>query len=207
MKCFKGMWNYSIWALLFLCCFSCSKAYIASIKQHRTSYKADFLKEERSPFYGREKALDSLRFYKPNPKYRVDAEFTPTPDAKPFEMATYSGEVQPYRKFGEVTFKLKGKIQQLAIYQSLRLVKIPGYKDYLFLPFKDLSNGESTYGGGRYINLKMGDIKEGKLTLDFNKNYNPYCAFADGYNCPIPPAENHLDIAIKAGEKSFAGEH
>lgn len=178
-----------------------------SVKEHRKTYKADFLKEAHSPFYNKKADLKYIRFYRPKKKYRVECTFTLTPDAESFDMATYSGKVKKYRKYGVLEFTLKGKKHQLAVYQSMLLIKMEGYRDYLFLPFKDLTNDRKTYGGGRYINLKTSDIKEGKLTLDFNKNYNPYCAFSDGYNCPIPPKENHLNIAIKAGERKFAKQY
>jgi len=75
----------------------------------------------------------------------------------------------------------------------------PIYKNHIFIPFTDLTNGEETYGGGRYIDAT---IPKGKsITLDFNYSYNPYCHYTEGYNCPIPPKENFLDIKIKAGEK------
>jgi uncharacterized protein (DUF1684 family) len=73
----------------------------------------------------------------------------------------------------------------------------------LFVPFKDRTNYDATYGGGRYIDLSTKDIVNGRILLDFNKCYNPYCAFADGFNCPIPPDENSLPIEIAAGEKTF----
>ncbi len=187
--------------------FGCYKPYSMSIDAHRAVYKSDFLKEEYSPFYGKEAELDNLRFYKAKKKFRVIADFALTPDEEPFEMATYSGVVKPYRKYGVAKFELNDKQHSLAIYQSIALIRVPGYRDYLFLPFKDLTNGETTYGGGRYMNLKIGDIQNDKIILDFNKNYNPYCAFADGYSCPIPPVENHLEAAIEAGEKLYAGDH
>ena len=87
------------------------------------------------------------------------------------------------------------------------LQKMEQYKDYLFIPFMDHTNGETTYGGGRYFDVMIGDIMDDKLVLDFNICYNPYCAFSDGYNCPVPPKENHLEVAIKAGEKMFNKEH
>jgi uncharacterized protein len=184
------------------------KSFKKSVKDHRKEYKQDFLKEERSPFYNKKGDLKYLRFFKPKKKYLVNCNFTLTPDSETFDMATYSGMLKKYRQYGTLEFTFDGQTHQLAVYQSMMLLKMDGYRDYLFLPFKDLTNGESTYGGGRYINLKTGDIKDGKIKLDFNKNYNPYCAFSEGYNCPIPPKENHLTIAIKAGEKKFAkGEH
>jgi len=77
------------------------------------------------------------------------------------------------------------------------------YRDYLFLPFKDATNGDSTYGGGRYIDIRMSEINNNTLTIDFNKAYNPYCAYSDGFNCPVPPLENHLEVALEAGERKF----
>jgi uncharacterized protein (DUF1684 family) len=75
------------------------------------------------------------------------------------------------------------------------------------LAFTDLTNGEDTYGGGRYIDLYISDIAEGHITIDFNKAYNPYCAYSDGYNCPIPPASNSINLEIKAGEKMYKGPY
>ncbi len=81
------------------------------------------------------------------------------------------------------------------------------YKDQLFLPFTDLTSGEESYAAGRYIDLIFDDILDNKVIIDFNKAYNPYCAYVSGkYNCPIPPRENSLNVAILAGEKNF-GKH
>jgi uncharacterized protein (DUF1684 family) len=93
---------------------------------------------------------------------------------------------------------------QLTVYRNIALTKIQQYHDYLFLPFTDTTNGTATYTGGRYIHLREGDFKDGIVVIDFNKAYNPYCAFAGGYACPKPPDENQLAIAVQAGEKAFA---
>ena len=86
----------------------------------------------------------------------------------------------------------------------MELMENPQYKDYLFLPFTDLTNNETTYGGGRYIDLKLKDIREeGRLTIDFNKAYNPYCAFGEGFSCPIPPDANKLNVRVEAGEQNY----
>ena len=177
------------------------------VKAYRAKYIADLLGEEHSPFYKKEEEIKYLQFYKPKKNYRVECSFERTPDEVPFDMATYSGKTKQFVKYGILTFKLNGKDLQLAVYQNLMLQKVETYKDYLFIPFMDLTNGETTYGGGRYFDIKTGDIKGDKLILDFNKCYNPYCAFSDGYNCPIPPKENHLDIAVEAGEKMYGKGH
>jgi uncharacterized protein (DUF1684 family) len=174
------------------------------IKKHRKHYKKEFLKDTRSPLQKQD--IKHLRFFDADPAYRLECEFERAEGAKPFEMATYSGITKPYIKYGILTFSIEGQAHQLAVYQSLRLMRIPTYKDHLFIPFKDATNGETTYGGGRYIDISLNDIKDKKLILDFNRAYNPWCAYSDGYNCPIPPRENHLSVSILAGEAAYAGK-
>lgn len=122
-------------------------------------------------------------------------------------MPTYSGAQKTFVKYGVVKFRIDGRRQKLTVYRSLGLETLPQYRDYLFVPFKDKTSGSATYGGGRYMDLKVSDVKDGNCVLDFNKAYNPYCAYSEGFNCPIPPKENTLLVAIKAGEKNFAKEH
>lgn len=82
------------------------------------------------------------------------------------------------------------------------------YADHLFIPFTDMTSGEESYENGRYIDLSIADVESGHFTIDFNKAYNPYCAYvSDLYNCPIPPKENHLSIKIKAGEMKYGKLH
>jgi uncharacterized protein len=116
-------------------------------------------------------------------------------------MQTHSGKIKQYFKYGFITFTLNNKPYKLYIYQSESLMHKEGFEDYLFLPFTDNTNYKTTYGGGRYLDFKLGDIKNNILELDFNKCYNPYCAYAEGFSCPIPPAENSLQTTIEAGEK------
>lgn len=190
--------------LLLATLVSCSvfgQSFKKSICEHRKTYKEAF-KEEGSPLQPKE--IRYLRFFKPNEDYRTTAAFTRTPDEEPFDMVTSSGKMKKYVKYGELSFDIKGEAQTLEVYQSLRLRVMPQYKNYLFIPFKDTTNGTSTYGAGRYLDIEIPDIQNDKVVLDFNKVYNPYCAFKDGYNCPRPPVANHLKIAIEAGEKNYA---
>ena len=172
--------------------------HVQSIYQWEQHYKEEHLADPRSPV----KAEDTgyLRFFEPSGRYKVIATFTLTPKAKPFEIATHSGKTKPYRQYGLLTFSIGSQKCSLQVYQGIELIKQEALKDYLFIPFNDLTNYASTFGGGRYIDLKLGDIKDGKVVLDFNKAYNPYCAFGEGYSCPIPPDANKLPIAIEAGE-------
>ncbi|WP_235296228.1 DUF1684 domain-containing protein [Portibacter marinus] len=180
--------------------------YDKTLKKHRKDYKKALLVDDRAPIDDK-KDLKNVDFYPPDKSFIVKCLFIGNTEPRPFEMATYSGETKPYIKYGEVLFELPGKgTQRLSVYQSLKALTIPLYKDHLFIPFKDLTTGDSTYGGGRYIDIKVSDIKQGIVFLDFNKAYNPWCAYSDGFSCPIPPEENHLKVAIEAGELAFKEE-
>ncbi|WP_338875970.1 DUF1684 domain-containing protein [Spirosoma sp. SC4-14] len=176
------------------------------ITQHREVYKNDFLTSSNSPLKSKED-LSYLRFYEPDSTYRVEATVELTPKAEPFEMPTYNGQTRPHVEYAVVSFVLAGKSLQLTLYRNLNLLRLPQYRDYLFLPFRDATSGYATYGGGRYLDLRLGDIKDGRMIIDFNKAYNPYCAYHEGYACPVPPKKNTLPIAIEAGEKTYGKAH
>lgn len=144
-----------------------------------------------------------LNYFEPDIQYRRPCSLIKTPDSKPFEISTYSGLVRSYKTYGKVIIPFGEKDITLELYQNEALSKKSHYEDYLFLPFKDLTNGNATYGGGRYLNLKISELEEKGCVIDFNKAYNPWCAYRDGFNCPIPPSANHLQVAINAGEKMF----
>ncbi len=194
-------------ALLLSTCYGAQAqhSYEERIVAHRQQYKEAFITEPRSPLKGGDTAY--LRFYNANSLYRVVATITETPEAKPFDMPTYSGKTKQFRQYGVLTFAIGGKQQALQVYQNLKLLEDTAHAQHLFVPFTDETTYTETYGGGRYIDLSTADIKGGRIVLDFNKCYNPYCAYAGGYNCPIPPAENRLKIPIRAGEKLFGKEH
>jgi uncharacterized protein (DUF1684 family) len=143
-------------------------------------------------------------FFTPDETYRVKAKFERVKDAKWFEMQTSGKEKKLYRVYGTVSFTLDGTPVTLNLYQSQGLLQDPNYRDYLLLPFTDLTSGKESYTGGRYLDFRMNAIRNNTLWIDFNKAYNPYCAYEeDKYNCPIPPKENNIPVAIKAGEKNF----
>jgi uncharacterized protein (DUF1684 family) len=181
-----------------------SQDYKTLIAEHRKNYAADFLADAGSPL--KKDDLQFLRFYDADSAYRVIANAKILINETPFVIPVFSGTGSGYARYAMLNFTLKGKPYELTIYKSLALANNPQYADYLFLPFTDDTNSLTTYGGGRYIDLRTGDIKDGKVTIDFNKAYNPYCAFSGGYACPKPPGENKLATSIEAGEKLFAGE-
>jgi uncharacterized protein (DUF1684 family) len=116
-------------------------------------------------------------------------------------MQTTTSRLSNERVYGVLSFELQGQTFELNVYQGKDLMKEEGFTDYLFLPFLDNTNGDATYGGGRYIDLRIPLDKE--LEIDFNTAYNPYCAYNEKYSCPIVPRENYLDMEVRAGVKKF----
>ena len=125
-----------------------------------------------------------LHFFPVDPAYCVAASFEKKENSGWFLMPTSGPLKKLYRVYGTIRFTLHDKTAQLNIYQSQDLLNNAEYKNYLFLPFTDATTGKETYHGGRYLDLKMEDIRDNKLIVDFNKAYNPYCAYVNGrYNC------------------------
>ena len=171
-------------------------------KEAQQKLNAEYADSKTSPLTKEDlKVFISLDFYPVDMKYCVTAKFKRTQNEKPFDMATTTGRKQVYVKYGELSFMLNGKPYKLDIFQSPELSKFDEYKDYLFLPFTDNTNGEGSYAGGRYLDMKLppGDT----VQIDFNRAYNPYCAYNHSYSCPIPPSQNYLDTDIKAGVKGY----
>lgn len=149
-----------------------------------------------------------MKFYEVNKAYRVTADFRPSASAQWLTFKTSGTVNKVFRLYGTLLFTLNGKECSLNVYQSQNLMTNAEYKNYLFLPFTDLTTGKETYGSGRYLDLTTADIRNNKATIDFNKAYNPYCAYVNGiYNCPVPPKENALPVEVKAGEKAFGKAH
>lgn len=163
---------------------------------------ADYKDATTSPLKDKDrKVFKGLDFFKFDSIYVVTAHFRRTPNEKTFKMKTTTNRKPIYVKYGELNFDLKGKNFTLNIYQNQDLIKKEGYKDYLFLPFLDETNGLESYGGGRYIDARIPDGDT--MIIDFNKAYNPYCAYNDRYSCPIVPRKNYLKTRIEAGVKAF----
>jgi uncharacterized protein (DUF1684 family) len=174
----------------------------ADIHASQAKLNAEFADREESPLLDQDfENFKSLAFFPADLKYRVMAHFTPIENAEPFEMSTTTDRKPMYRVYGTLDFEIENSPCRLTIYQNLDLMKKEEYQNYLFIPFTDLTNSTETYGGGRYLDLEL--PLEEEVLLDFNKAYNPYCAYNYKYSCPIPPMENDLNVFIKAGVKRF----
>ena len=160
----------------------------------------DFFKDASvSPLKKRDlKNFRGLDFFTYDSTYLVTAKLTKTPKEKPFMMLTTTDMVVEYIKYGTVSFELLNNQYSLDIYKNL---EDPNERDNLFLPFLDDTNGNESYGGGRYINLDIPQVDN--LIIDFNSAFNPYCVYDEKYSCPIVPAENYLPLEIKAGVMNF----
>ena len=178
--------------------------YAQEIALYRENYKNNFVAQSNSPL--QKEDLKHLNFFNPDSTYSIIAAVKILKNEKIFKMPTYDGTNKEFIRYAQVNFVLNGQRLKLTLYRNIALMANPAYKNLLFLPFNDSSNGESSYGGGRYIDLDVNHIINKQIAIDFNKAYNPYCAYSDGYRCPIPPQENRLSIEILAGEKLFTGE-
>ena len=162
----------------------------------------DFMgKHPQSPLgYQGQRAFSGLNYYEPTEAFVIEAEVVPFPDNEPTTtMQTSTGDQREYRRYAELRFEVDGEQVALTVYSD------PAGHD-LFLPFKDKTNGADTYGAGRYLdNHRPGlqFLNSTTMEINFNYAYNPYCAYNDGYSCPLPPRENWLKVEIQAGEKDF----
>ena len=192
-------------ALLILGSFlSCgeSKKQILGETPFQEKMNSEFKDASKSPLKSKDlKTFEGLDFFAYDSTFVVTARLKRTASTDWFDMKTTTDRLSKERVYGVLSFELEGKTFQLNVYQGEKLMKQEGFEDYLFLPFLDHTNGSSTYGGGRYIDL---NIPEGNsLVLDFNSAYNPYCAYNEKFSCPIVPRENYVDLEIKAGVKAF----
>lgn len=147
------------------------------------------------------KRFSSLEFFTISEEFIIEARLIRTPDEKPFEMPTTTSRKPLYVKYGELHFTIDGKECKLNVYQNIDFSRRPDYANQLFLPFTDLTSGDTTYGGGRYLDVTIPE--EDTLVLNFHCAYNPLCAYNEKYSCPIVPAENDLPVAVQAGVKAF----
>lgn len=181
------------------------KAYSDSIIEERNTANGEFKDTAHSPLTDEDiLTFEQLDFFSVDTAYRIKARFVRSQNTTAFGMMTTTERLPVYEKYGEAHFQLKGENLVLNIYQSHDLRETEEYKDHLFAPFADNTNGHTSYGGGRYLDLKI--PKSNEIIIDFNRAYNPYCAYNDRYSCPLIPKENILNVNIEAGVMKY-GKH
>lgn len=174
-------------------------AYAAEINQYREERLKYFRNDPGSPFRGQEDAIDRLDHYPPDLAYKVTAKLEPVKEKKVRLLTTSTGQEERYLDYAWAVFEIDEKEQRLLI---LEIMDMGPNRGKLFLAFADETSARETYGGGRYLDLKKVPGAT-SLELDFNKAYNPYCAYNEEYSCPLPPSENVLAVGIPAGEKNL----
>lgn len=196
---FKNKWFVGIFiavlAIIMYYSLSTELPYNERIESSREAYKQNILSMEDSPI-----DLDTFEhfeYFSPNEAFVFTGEFTATNQGKEFSLTMTDSTTTVVPLAGTAVIQLEGKPIKLQLFDE---------GDTYLLPFNDLTNGQETYGGGRYINIDRKSVNSGKITIDFNEAHNFYCAYNFNYICPIPPAENSIQVKISAGEKIY-GEH
>lgn len=189
-------------------CSSCTvsrqdKHYQSTMRVYQDSMRQAMIDNEYLQLSKAE--TEKVSYFKPDRKYIITCDVTSVEDGGVIEMPTVAGKVKQLRPYAYVTFELNQKRHKLTAYQYL--INGKTYEGSLFLPVVDLTTGETSYGGGRYLEVLPSEINDDTVVLDFNKLYNPWCAYRDGFNCIVPPRENYLDVALPVGEKNYDREH
>ena len=155
------------------------------------------MRSQRSPLPERSRTnFSGLRYHPYDPNLEFQTRLLPDPERQVLVFSTSSGSEVVYERLGWFTAEIAGQTVRLAGFAR----EGDDQPESLFVPFKDASSGFETYGGGRYLDVP---VQDGLLEVNFNFAYNPYCAFADGWACPIPPQENWLTVPVLAGELNF----
>jgi uncharacterized protein len=169
------------------------------VLQERIARDAAF-KSDTSPIPPQERAkFRGLSYYPIDPGLKFSVQLHRYPVPAQVRMGTNTGEIRSGLRYGFFDFQVEGQDRRLQVY---RLEDAPGSGGAnLFIPFRDSTSGQETYAAGRYIDLK--ENTSGTYDLDFNRAYNPSCAYNNEFSCPVPPAENTLKVPIRAGEKRY----
>lgn len=173
--------------------------YIQQVEARRAEKDEFFRQNQQSPIPpGRREGFDGLNYFPPDPDYRFELELDRRDDPETVTVETTMDGERDYLVWGEFDLTVGGTPVTLQAY------KADPHEGRLWVPFRDETNGDETYGAGRYLDLEEANHERGGTWLvDFNLAYNPYCAYSDRYECPLIPMANWLDVRIEAGEKAY----
>ena len=171
---------------------SVDNEYVKSIQNIRSDKDSYLKKDTASPIEDKVKFV-GLKYFEVNPAFKVTGKIDKVTSGQTINITMSGGEVEEYEAYGNVKFEIEG------VKCVLKIFKTP--EGNLFLPFKDFTSNKETYGAGRYLDFGVNDVNGNEITIDFNKAYHPYCAYNHTFTCPVPPAENTLNVAVKAGER------
>lgn len=186
------------------CTDSKEKSFIDDNLSFQYEMNKRYANPEESPLTKEDvKTFKKLDFFEIDKNYKVTAQLILTPDAPVFEMQTTTDRLPLYKKYGIAKFSINGISCELSLYRNQEYLSSLEYGHLLFIPYNDATNGTLTYGGGRFIDVEIPENGENTIVIDFNKSYNPLCAYNHKFSCPIPPSENNINVEILAGEKAY----
>jgi uncharacterized protein (DUF1684 family) len=172
--------------------------YIAELLRFRAEKDSFLQSSPRSPIKKEDqRTFRHLRYYEIDPQFVVRAALHRNENPALLTITTTTGKTRDALIFGKLEFTLQGRKFRLS---AFKFADRRSQGD-IFVPFTDSTSGHESYGAGRYLDLEENET--GEYVLDFNRAYNPYCAYNEEYSCPIPPRENRLSTAITAGEKIY----
>jgi uncharacterized protein (DUF1684 family) len=173
--------------------------YESRLRDQREQKEAYFREHPHSPVANGEFA--GLDFYAVDPDYRFELPLVEFDETETIVVETTADGSQEYLRWGRFEFEVDGRSVTLTAYRA------DADEDRLWVPFRDATSGEETYGAGRYLDLELDEHRvDGRWVLDFNEAYNPTCAYNHAYECPMVPTENWLEVRIEAGERDYPGE-
>ena len=176
------------------------KEYIAGIEKSRLEKNNIFKNDQDSPFNFKGKVhFEPLKYYDVDPDFVFRSKLTEFPVKDTIKVFGTKGEERKAVRFGFVKFNYSGKEYRINVYKGFP----KGGMEYYSIWFTDKTTGDETYGVGRYLDFELSPNPDFIYTIDFNLAYNPYCAYSPDYSCAIPLKEDHIDLAVKVGEKKF----
>jgi hypothetical protein len=181
---------------------SADQSWREDLQRHREEKDRYLGEHPHSPIPPDERGgFEGLEYFPPDADYRFELPLHEHEDKEAITISTTTEGEREYLDWGEFRFEIDGEEYTLQAFKS------DPEEDRLWVPFRDETSGEETYGAGRYLDLEPEDrTEEGTWTLDFNRAYNPFCAYSDAYECPLVPMENWLDVRVEAGEKTYHSE-
>ena len=176
-----------------------TKEWQEELEEERSMKDEFMLRDRESPFVVGRVPFHPLRYFPPDAKYLVRAKLERRPSPEEAYLRTNRDNQAVMRYIGDLTFSIAGEALHLRLYHAGE-----GVGTSVFVPFRDLTSGGESYGPGRYLTLELN--KDDLYEVDFNRAFNPYCAYTDDFECAFPPSENDLPVAIPAGEKAWAAD-
>jgi uncharacterized protein len=173
------------------------KDWIRTVQDFRKGKDEFFSTSHESPLaYSGTHSLKTLKYFPPEPKYKIHTMLHKYDKLETVPMTTSKGTRQQFHRLGYFEFEIEGRKVKLQAYRSAERES-----SEFFIPFKDGTSGKESYGAARYLDIE--ETADDNYVIDFNYAYNPYCAYSDDYVCPLPPKENWLEVRILAGEMSY----